>query len=387
MRVCFISHSAGRYGAELALLELLEGLVRCGIDCKVLVPEKGPLLVELDRLQIEWRLVEFPLWRPHRRKIRSRIFRTIKALSYAFSMARAILEWKCDIVYTNTVMIVAGAFAAFLARKPHVWHLHEFGYVDPKEQFDLGRGIVTWLIDYLSAAVIANSNTLKQEYAKYVDTQKFHVIYQAVTLKKFTDSSPLSIAGITAFKCIIIGSLQKAKAQDEAILALAEARRQGVPATLLLIGEGDQSFRLMLKELAERCGVAQQVIFYGYARNLMPLINSADAVLICSRSESFGRVTVEAMLAGKAVIGAAGGGTLELIRDGSTGLLYSPGNYLELAAKIRYLYENVEQKLGLGATAYAWAKDRFCQKKYAREVIKLLEEVVEGKKNRYDECR
>lgn len=291
-------------------------------------------------------------------------------------MARAILEWKCDVVYTNTIVIVAGAFAALLARKPHVWHLHELGYVDPKEQFDLGRRVVTWLIDHLSTAVVANSCTLKQEYAKYVGTQKFRVIYQAVTLKEFTNSPPPSMAEITAFRCIIVGSLQEAKAQDEAILALAEARRQGVPATLLVIGEGDQSFRLMLEGLAERCGVEQQVIFHGYVTNPMPLISTADVVLICSRSESFGRVTVEAMLAGKAVIGAAGGGTMEFIRDGSTGLLYSPGNYLELAARIRYLYENAEQKLRLGATARNWAKDRFHRKRYAGEVIKLLEEVV-----------
>ncbi|GAB1719031.1 MAG: glycosyl transferase [Nitrosospira sp.] len=387
MRVCFISHSAGGYGAELALLELLEGLVKCGIECKVLVPEKGPLLAELDRLQIEWRLMEFPKWRPRRRKVRNRIVRIIRALMYAFPMARAIREWKCDVVYTNTVVIAAGAFAALLARRPHVWHLHEFGYVDPREQFDLGRRVVTWLIDHLSTVIIANSCTLKQEYARYVDTQKFRVIYQAVTLKEFTNNPPPSIAGITAFKCIIVGSLQEAKAQDEAILALAEARRQGIPAILLLIGEGDRSFRLMLEGLAERCGVEQQVIFHGYATNPMPLIGTADVVLICSRSESFGRVTIEAMLAGKAVIGAAGGGTMELIHDGSTGLLYSPGNYLELAAKIRYLYENAEQKSRLGTTARNWAKDRFHRERYAGEVIKLLEEVVKKKKNRYDEPR
>ena len=55
MRVCFVSHSAGNYGAEFALLELLSGLTELGVDCKVLVPERGPLLVALDQLHIEWR--------------------------------------------------------------------------------------------------------------------------------------------------------------------------------------------------------------------------------------------------------------------------------------------------------------------------------------------
>ena len=64
MRVCFISHSAGRYGAELALLELLQGLVKLGVRCLVLVPRKGPILSELDRMNIEWRIIHYPKWTP-----------------------------------------------------------------------------------------------------------------------------------------------------------------------------------------------------------------------------------------------------------------------------------------------------------------------------------
>jgi glycosyltransferase involved in cell wall biosynthesis len=82
------------------------------------------------------------------------------------------------------------------------------------------------------------------------------------------------------------------------------------------------------------------------------------------------------MLAGKAVIGAAGGGTRELIRDGYTGLLYPPGNYLELAAKIRYLHENVEERLRLGLAARNWARNRFPREKYAKEVISVFKEVI-----------
>lgn len=384
MRVCFISHSAGRYGAELALLELLEGLVSRGVDCKVLVPEKGPLLVELDRLRIEWRLVEFPRWRPRRRKPRKRIFRTMTALRLAFPMARAIREWKCDVVYTNTVVIAAGAFAAFLARRPHIWHLHEFGYADPNERFDLGKGFTTWLIEHLSTVIVANSHVLKQEYAKYIHPRKFRVIYQAVTLRA-SSCNPLSpvarFLGITAFKCVVVGSLQGFKAQDEAILAIAAARHQGIPATLLLVGGGDQAFGAALEQLAERCGITPYVIFHGYVENPRPFIDAADVVLTCSRLESFGRVTVEAMLAGKAVIGTASGGTIKLIQDGKTGLLYTPGDPDELATRIRYLYENAGERCRLGAAAQAWASGRFDQERYASEVARLLEEVLAREKS------
>ena len=88
------------------------------------------------------------------------------------------------------------------------------------------------------------------------------------------------------------------------------------------------------------------------------------------------------MLGGKAVIGTASGGTAELIQNGKTGLLYTPGDYNELAAWIRYLYENAEEKCRLGAAARAWAADRFNQKKYAGEVAHLLDETLAREKNR-----
>jgi glycosyltransferase involved in cell wall biosynthesis len=103
----------------------------------------------------------------------------------------------------------------------------------------------------------------------------------------------------------------------------------------------------------------------------------ADVVLMCSRWEAFGRATVEAMLAGKPVIGTANsGGTAELIQDGITGLLYKAGDHDELANKIQFLYENPQEKLKLGAAARLWATGRFTQERYAKETFTLLSEVL-----------
>lgn len=101
MRICFIAHSAELYGAELALLELLQGLVDEGVSCVVLVPKNGPFLIELDRMNIEWQIINFPRWRPRRRKIRTRFIRTLQAVLSAIPMAQAIARWQSDVVYTN----------------------------------------------------------------------------------------------------------------------------------------------------------------------------------------------------------------------------------------------------------------------------------------------
>lgn len=375
MRVCFISHSAERYGAELALLELLKGLVEQGVDCKVLVPEKGPLLVALDKLHIEWRVIDYPLWAgPRRRRISRRITRTLGTLFWTIPIARAIVKWRCDVIYTNTVIVGAGALAAWLAHRPHIWHLHESGYCRER-LFDLGE-YAPRLINRLSARVIAISHAVEDEYARYIYPQKLRVIYQSVTLPEINENLPIRIENGQRFRCVIVGSLQASKGQDEAIVALAELVRRGVDAELLIVGTGNKRFRDSLVQQVKFLSLEERVIFYGYAENPLPLIHASDVILMCSRFEAFGRVTVETMLAGKPIIGTASGGTKELIEDGKTGLLYKPGNHNELANKIQYLYENPEESAVLGAAAFGWAEGRFSRERYAKEVLDLLDNVL-----------
>lgn len=376
MRVCFISHSADRYGAELALLELLRGLIELGVDCKVLVPERGPLLKALDQLHIEWRVIGYPRWTSgsRRRGIFRRITRTLGTLCWTIPIARTLVKWRCDVVYTNTVIVGAGALAAWLVRRPHIWHLHESGYCRER-RFDLGE-YAPRLIDRLSASVIATSHAVENEYARYIRPQKLRVIYQAVTLPETNESLADQVENGRRFRCVIVGSLQALKGQDEAIVALAELVCRGVDAELLIVGTGGNRFRNSLVQQVKYLSLEERVIFHGYAENPLPLIRAADVILVCSRFEAFGRVIVEAMLAGKPIISTAIGGPKELIEDGKTGLLYKPGNHTELADKIQRLYENPEERIKLGTAALIWAESRFSRKRYAKQVLDLLNETL-----------
>lgn len=376
MRVCFISHSAEMYGAELALLELLKGLVELGVNCKVLVPEKGPLLAALDKLHIEWRVIDYPLWAsgPRRRRISRRITRTLGTLFWTIPIARAIVKWRCDVIYTNTAIVGAGALAAWLAHRPHIWHLHESGYCRER-LFDLGE-YAPRLINRLSARVIAISHAVEDEYARYIYPQKLRVIYQSVTLPEISENLLIQIENGQRFRCVIVGSLQASKGQDEAIIALAELVRRGVDAELLIVGTGNKRFRNSLVQQIKYFSLEERVIFHGYAENPLPLIHAADVILMCSRFEAFGRVTVEAMLAGKPIIATASGGTRELIKNGKTGLLYKPGDHNELANKIQHLYENPEESAKLGTAALIWAEGRFGRVRYAKEMLDLLDNVL-----------
>ncbi|MBN9132314.1 MAG: glycosyltransferase family 4 protein [Nitrosospira multiformis] len=380
MRVCFVSHTAKRNGAELALLELLQGLHELGVECLVFVPKKGPLLSDLDGLGIKWRQLNYRWWWKRKgRALPLRILGTLQGLIAALRMAWIIRNWDCDLVYTNTIAINTGALAAWIVRKPHVWHLHESAYRNADLKFDVGNRCAAFLINRLSAFIVAVSHSIANDYSRYIKLERMHVIYQSISISGSSDNKPFLALDKNTFQCVVVGSLQPAKGQEGAISAIAEVVRRGIDAHLILVGDSEVCFRGELERQVKTQGLERHVHFIGYSNDPIRFIRMADAVLICSQWEAFSRVTIEAMLAGKAVISSGRGGTIELIKNGENGLLYEWGNHIQLADKIHFLYENPNEKYRLGATAYAWAQKRFTQERYANEVFDLLSKVVENK--------
>src|SRR5215469_14895613 len=67
LRVSFITHYAELYGANLSLLNLIEGLGPYGVRSHVIAPEPGDLLPELARRGIPAAVLPFEWWVSPRR--------------------------------------------------------------------------------------------------------------------------------------------------------------------------------------------------------------------------------------------------------------------------------------------------------------------------------
>jgi N-acetyl-alpha-D-glucosaminyl L-malate synthase BshA len=100
--------------------------------------------------------------------------------------------------------------------------------------------------------------------------------------------------------------------------------RERMPAVLVLAGDGPELPRVQAE--VERLGLAREVAFTGPLRNLPPLLRACDLFLLPSAHESFGLAALEAMSCGMPVVGARTGGLPEVVEDGVTGLLATPGD-------------------------------------------------------------
>ncbi|MGA7411351.1 MAG: glycosyltransferase family 4 protein, partial [Bryobacteraceae bacterium] len=364
MTVCFVSHSSSDGGAERVLLETIESLHDEGIECRVLLPSSGHFSRELMRLGIPFSVISFPLWMS--RNNLSFALRLKTALNLSKDTAQVawrISKWKCDVVYSNTVTVCIGAFAAKLLRLPHVWHLHEFGFEDQGLSFLFGKRWSLKVINRMSSACVCVSNALATAYGESIDASKISVIYPSLRClpSEYSGNGPAApiVSRTERFRCVIVGALIEGKGQEDAVLAVSVLKKAGVDAELIVIGEGEPGYRRHLQTLAEKNQVAGSVVFTGSVPNAFPSMCSADVVLVCSRSEAFGRVTIEAMYSGKPLIGARSGATAELIDGGVNGLLYKTGDPEDLAAQIKYLYENPGIAKALGTSAKKWVEQRF----------------------------
>lgn len=77
--------------------------------------------------------------------------------------------------------------------------------------------------------------------------------------------------------------------------------------------------------------------------------------------EAFGYTCLEAMTYGKAIVGSAAGGMVELLDDGNAGLLYDPPDVDGLAARIVRLLEDPTLRATLGDRARRRAQGRYRQ--------------------------
>lgn len=104
-----------------------------------------------------------------------------------------------------------------------------------------------------------------------------------------------------------------------------------------------------LRRLAVRFGITDKVRFLDQRGDVPRLMAAAD--LFCQPNlggEPFGIVFVEAMAAGLPVVTTAIGGALEVV-DRSCGLLTPPGDAAALAAALRRLINDQEERRRLGA--------------------------------------
>lgn len=143
---------------------------------------------------------------------------------------------------------------------------------------------------------------------------------------------------------LYVGRIQPLKGLDLAIEALGQlVDAMEMPPRLMLVGgaSGDHGGTELrrLRGIADRLGVHDRVMFMGPQphERLPSFYAAADAVVVCSHSESFGFAALEAHACGRAVVGTPVGGLSHIVRSGRSGFLVADRDPARFAAALKTL--------------------------------------------------
>jgi FkbM family methyltransferase len=382
LSVCFFSHSAYLAGAERSLLELVIELIRDhGVICTVILPSDGPLRQRLEQVGASTTTMQYDWWCDLNRHTKEGLNRK---LNDSFQIVFGQLKEKIEkinphVILTNTIVIPWGAVVASILNKPHVWFIREHGQ---NFKFYFPFQDVLKIIRDSSNIILTNSRAVKKTLFLNTSEPNIFIIRQYIDIPQnfIANDKNYYFTRTGATKLLIAGTVTESKGQRDAVLAVRELVNRGRDIELIIVGYSDARYLRELKDVVKYENLDKFIRFIGFQENVYPLINKADIVLMCSSNEAYGRVTIEAMLLRKPVIGTNSGGTPELIRDGFNGLLYEAGNYSQLADRIEYLIENRKKIREFGENGYKFAKGHFNKQEYVGRFYKILMD-VKNKKN------
>ena len=219
-----------------------------------------------------------------------------------------------------------------------------------------------------AAAVIANSQGLKELALKTDRNAKIDVIYNGVNVEDFSPRNNRKNGDITI---LTVARLIKRKGVDDLIIAVPAIVKEHKNIKLRIIGEGNMENEL--KALAQQLKISKYIDFLGYVphNEISNYYSTSDIFVLPSRNEGMSNTVLEAMASGLPVITTDTGGTRELID--SNGIII-PGEDSDAISNAvlnlindHKLRENMGMKSRMIAESMSW-------KNVAEKYYKLYED-------------
>ncbi len=199
----------------------------------------------------------------------------------------------------------------------------------------------------------------------FVDTTKFRREEVSRIRRQFAPDNERVLIHVSNFRPV--------KRVGDVIKIFADVRKK-VPAKLLLVGDGPD--RSACELLTRELDLQEHVRFLGKQIELVPLLSSADLMLMPSQSESFGLSALEAMACEVPVISSSVGGLPELQVHGETGYIAEIGDIDRMSRYAIELLTSDAKRARFGAAARRRAVEAFDTQKIITQYEAYYEECL-----------
>jgi glycosyltransferase involved in cell wall biosynthesis len=323
--ILYVAHDTGLIGgAERQLIELLKGLDRRRFKPRLVCLEPGGPVARAAAENGVPVTITPRKWRWDLGVI-TRLYGIIRRESV--SIVHAYLGLPC----------FYGTVAAKLAGRKAIATIRIAG---PRRRISDSSERVAFM---LADRIISNSQAGVDYYFKrFPGRRKTTVVYNGYDLAEFEPAPARSREelGLPPGDLLIghVANLTYLKDYPTFLRALALVFAERDDAAAVILGDGDK--RADYEALAGELGIAGRTLFLGHRRDVLELVRHFDIGVLASHpdySEGLSNSISEYMGLSKPVVATAVGGNRELVRDGISGFLASPGDPRDLAEKILVL--------------------------------------------------
>jgi len=365
--VLIVNQSAELYGADKAILELIENFPE-NYTPIVVLHEEGPLKVILDNLGIQ--VIKTSVIKVKRGILKPSFF-----IRFPFEIIKSFVKIKkelkgkkIDLIHSNATSVFIGAFYSYFFRIPHIWHVHEI-IEKPKKVAQIYPHIVSFFSNRVVFNSVATSNHFTTILPKIISKSiiihngqnRKTVITSDVNITKIRHTFSSDIEGKVVIG--LIGRISKIKGQHLALDAFSALLKKHRNIHLVFIGspvKGKEEYIESIFRKIKDLDLEKNTTIIDFQEDIWPYYDSIDIAIVPStEKESFGLVATEAMLSKKPVVAANHGGLSEIIIKNETGLFFEPNNCEELTIQLEKLITNKDLRRTLGENGFKRVKECF----------------------------
>lgn len=144
----------------------------------------------------------------------------------------------------------------------------------------------------------------------------------------------------------------------------------------LLFGKG--ALEDEIKRLVHVRGLNQHVIFAGFRKDLPHILPHLAMLVHPALMEGLGVSLLQAAACGVPIVASRAGGMPEVVQDGTTGVLITPGDVNELAQAVRILIQQPERRLKMGMAARRFVCEEFSIERMVQGNLMVYEDVLKN---------
>lgn len=258
------------------------------------------------------------------------------------------------------------------------------------EVFVLGRNpLLRFILRHADHVIAISQYTLEKTLAVQ-PPQAYSLIPPGLDVRRFQPAADTRAArdylagrGVDFSRPLVmaLGKFIERKGFAYLVAAISHLQRD-YPVQLMIGGRGP--LKEALQQQAADLGIADKVFFLGYIPDeempayytLADVFVSPSVVDSQGDTEGLGMVLLEANACETPCVASATGGIVDIIVDGVNGYLARPADADDLAAQIKRLLDDPEQRRRMGQQGRQRVIDHFAWEIKARQILAVYEEVL-----------